>query len=149
MLWLDCACALIKEVEGCRLKAYPDPATGGAPWTIGYGATGPLITKDTMWTQDQADLDLRNRVLVLGAAIDYLVKVPLSPESKAALISFAYNVGRRAFATSTLLKRLNAGDIIGAAGEFDHWHLANGIENKGVTNRRNKEQALFLKGFNQ
>ena len=34
---------LIKEFEGCHLKAYPDPKTGGDPWTIGFGATGPDI----------------------------------------------------------------------------------------------------------
>ena len=44
--------------EGCRLTAYPDPLSGGDPWTIGYGATGPSISKGTVWVQEQADADL-------------------------------------------------------------------------------------------
>ncbi|EAW4242513.1 lysozyme, partial [Salmonella enterica subsp. enterica] len=47
----DRGVALIKTFEGCRLKAYPDPKTGGAPWTIGYGWTGKVdgkpVTPDT------------------------------------------------------------------------------------------------------
>ena len=49
------AVALIKRWEGCRLEAYPDPASGGEPWTIGWGATGPGIKKGVRWTQAQAD----------------------------------------------------------------------------------------------
>ena len=53
---------LIKRCEGCgqrtstgTLRSYPDPGTGGAPWTIGYGSTGPGIGRGTEWTQAQAD----------------------------------------------------------------------------------------------
>src|SRR5687768_15991119 len=56
------ALALIKEFEGCHkvrsdgmIEAYPDPASGGDPWTIGWGSTGPGIRKGTVWTQEQAD----------------------------------------------------------------------------------------------
>ncbi|MGE8289880.1 MAG: lysozyme, partial [Stenotrophomonas sp.] len=52
----DNAAALVRKWEGCRLKAYPDPASGGDPWTIGFGATGPGIRRGVVWTQQQADV---------------------------------------------------------------------------------------------
>ena len=33
------AMPLVKEFEGCRLSAYPDPETGAEPWTIGWGTS--------------------------------------------------------------------------------------------------------------
>ena len=47
--------ALVKRFEGCRLDAYPDPATGGDPWTIGWGHTGPEVHKGLTISQDIAD----------------------------------------------------------------------------------------------
>ena len=49
---------LIKKFEGLRLAAYPDPATGGEPWTIGYGHTGPEVHRGLTWTHDQAEAAL-------------------------------------------------------------------------------------------
>ena len=46
---------LIKAHEGCRLKSYPDPGSGGDPWTIGYGHTGPEVVPGLTITQEQAD----------------------------------------------------------------------------------------------
>lgn len=48
--------------EGFRAEAYPDPLSGGDPWTVGYGATGPTILKGTVWTQKMAQNDLAMRV---------------------------------------------------------------------------------------
>jgi lysozyme len=146
MTWQTEATKLIQSFEGCKLTAYPDPATGGAPWTIGYGATGPGITKGTVWTQAQADADLLARVQALGLFIDSEVKIHLTDDEKAALISFTYNVGRGNFDHSTLLKKLNAGDIEGAAKEFLKWNLAAGKVMAGLTKRRSGEMAEFLLG---
>ncbi|MGC3025826.1 lysozyme [Burkholderia sp. DN3021] len=146
MAWQTEACKLIKQFEGCKLKAYPDPATGAAPWTVGYGATGPLIGPATVWTQVQADQDLLDRVTALGAFIDSEVKIPLTDEEKAALISFTYNVGRGNFDHSTLRTKLNAGDIEGASQEFLKWDMAAGHVMQGLLNRRNAEMAEFLLG---
>jgi lysozyme len=87
-------------------------------------------------------------VVALGSFVDSIVKVTLSDEQKAALISFAYNVGQTALKGSTLLKKLNAGDIEGAANEFPRWNKAAGKVMNGLTKRREGERALFLLGSN-
>ena len=78
MSWLDIATEEIKRHEGCKLEAYPDPGTGGDPWTIGYGATGPDIHPGVVWSQEQADTDLSNRLHTLGDRIDAVVHVAVS-----------------------------------------------------------------------
>lgn len=148
MSWLDMAIGLAKQFEGCSLGAYPDPARGWACPTIGYGATGPGITQGTVWTQAQADADLRQRMAACGVVVDKHVSVVLNDEPKAALCDFIYNVGEGAFETSTLLRLLNGGDAQGAANEFEKWNLAAGKVLPGLVKRRDAEKALFLLGTN-
>lgn len=146
MGWLEMATDLAKEFEGCELKAYPDPAKGWLVPTVGYGATGYGIGKDTVWTQQQADADLDNRMRAIGSQIDSLVTVPLNDEPKAALCDFGYNVGLTALSNSTLLRKLNAGDMQGAADEFPKWTHAGNVTLPGLVKRRDAERALFLLG---
>ena len=61
-----------------------------------------------------------------------------------ALVSLAYNIGTGAFNKSTLVKKLNAGDIRGAADQFDVWINAGGKRMQGLVNRRAREKALYL-----
>jgi hypothetical protein len=68
--------ALIKRFEGCRLTAYPDPGTGGDPWTIGWGATGKGIRKGTIWTQQQADARLENDLTRYAAEVAKALQNP-------------------------------------------------------------------------
>jgi len=67
-----------------------------------------------------------------------------------ALVSFAFNCGVSALGRSTLLKRLKAGKIANAADQFLVWNKARvkGVLTplKGLTNRRQAEKELFLKG---
>lgn len=148
MGWLEVALRLIKQFEGCKLQAYPDPATGGAPWTIGYGATGPWIAKGTVWTQAQAEADLIERVTALEHFIDEKVKWELTDEEMGAIISLVYNIGNGNFNSSTLLKDLNACKIEEAALEFPKWNKAAGHIMKGLVTRRGGEMAQFLIGAN-
>ncbi|EFC9753286.1 lysozyme [Klebsiella quasipneumoniae] len=140
--------SLIKQFEGCRLTAYPDPGTGGAPWTIGYGWTHPVDGKPVKPGMT-IDLDTADQLLKTGL-VSYendvlkLVRVKLTQGQFDALVSFAYNVGSRALSTSTLLKKLNAGDIKGAADEFLRWNKAGGKVMPGLTNRRKAERDVFL-----
>lgn len=140
--------ALIKGFEGCRLTAYPDPGTGGAPWTIGYGWTYPIdgkpIKPGMKIDQATADRLLKTGLVSYENDVLKLVKVKLTQNQFDALVSFAYNVGSRALSTSTLLKKLNAGDIKGAADEFLRWNKAGGKVLNGLTRRREAERALFL-----
>lgn len=146
MTWLDMAISLAKEFEGCSLGAYPDPVHGWAVPTIGYGSTGPAIKQGTVWTQAQAEIDLRMRMGGIGAHIDSLVAVPITDEQKAAMCDLAYNIGLGAFGGSTLLKMLNVGHIQGAADQFPLWNKSNGVVLDGLVKRRAAERAMFILG---
>jgi len=144
MSWLDIATEEIKRHEGCKLEAYPDPGTGGDPWTVGYGATGPDIHEGTVWTQEEADSDLAKRLNTLGERVDSVVKVEINDNQKAALCSFAYNVGMGNLKSSTLLRLLNEGNYDGAAEQFKEWNKAAGHVLQGLVTRRQAEAELFL-----
>src|SRR5262245_12639546 len=92
---------LIEEFEGCILHAYPDPATGGAPWTIGYGHTAGVQPGDTC-SREQALDWLRKDLAWAEAAVNRLVAVPLEQHQFDALVSFTFNLGQGALAQSTL-----------------------------------------------
>jgi len=138
---------LIKRFEGCRLTAYPDPGTGGDPWTIGYGATGAGIVDGTVWTQEQAEADLAHRVTELVNQVARLLTRELPEPSCAALVSFAYNVGIHALGDSTLLRLVNAGEYANAAAQFQKWVHAAGHVLPGLVKRRDAEREVFLSGF--
>jgi lysozyme len=133
---------LIKPFEGCKLHAYPDPATGGDPWTCGWGSTGPDIRAGVTWTQDQADNRLLVDVARVARGVGKLVTRPLSDPQTASLISFAFNVGLRALGGSTLLRMVNAGDPAASA-QFLRWNRANNRVMPGLTRRRAAEKALY------
>lgn len=144
--------ALIQSFEGCarkradgRYDAYPDPGTGGAPWTIGWGATGPGIGRGTVWTQAQCDTrlaaDLARYAAEVAAALG---DCPTTGPQFDALVSFHYNTG--AIARATLTKRHRAGDFVAAAKEFARWNRAGGKVLPGLTRRRAAEAALYRSG---
>lgn len=139
----ELAVALIQGFEGLRLAAYPDPGSGGAPYTVGWGSTGPDITKDTVWTVKQAENRLRSDVQKFMDGIKSSVHVDLNDNQLAALTSFSYNLGLGNLKQSTLLRKLNASDFAGAAAEFPKWTKAAGRELAGLVTRRAKERALF------
>ncbi len=143
---LDYASELVKRWEGCRLSAYPDPGTGGAPWTIGWGFTGPGIYKGLVWSQEQADSVLSQTLHKFMTGVRDLVKVPLSANELGALTSLAYNIGIGAFRDSTLLRRLNAGDRADAANRFAQWKRSGGRVMLGLVNRRADERRVFEGG---
>ncbi|MDT7240134.1 lysozyme [Citrobacter freundii] len=138
----------IKDFEGCSLTAYPDPGTGGAPWTIGYGWTHPVdgkpIKPGMTIKQETADRLLKTGLVSYENDVLKMAKVKLTQGQFDALVSFAYNVGSRALSTSTLLRKLNDGDVRGAADEFLRWNKAGGKVLNGLTRRREAERALFL-----
>lgn len=138
------ALSLIKQFEGCRLDAYPDPGTGGDPWTIGFGHTGPEVKKGLTWTQNQADKALAADVAKFSSGVRELTKAyPTSSNEYAALVSFAFNVGLGALRDSTLLKKHRAGDKAGAAAEFGKWVNAGGKKLNGLVRRREAEAKVY------
>lgn len=135
---------LIKRWEGLELDAYPDPGTGGDPWTIGYGHTGPEVKKGLSITAEEAEDLLKKDLAKFEAHVSRLATVELTDNEFAALVSFAYNCGPANLGASTLLKKLNAGDYTGAALEFPRWNKAAGKVLAGLTKRREAEKQLFL-----
>lgn len=141
--------ALIKRFEGCarlrsdgRVEAYPDPATGGAPWTIGWGATGPGIDPDTVWTRSECDARLeRDLVRYATEVAAALGDAPTTQAQFDALVSFHYNTG--AIARATLTRRHREGDHAGAAREFARWNRAGGRVLAGLVRRRAAEAELY------
>lgn len=133
---------LIKSFEGLRLEAYQDSVN---IWTIGYGSTGPDIVKGLKWTQEQADSRLEDDVYKFEKGVEACVKTKINSNQFAALVCFAYNVGIGSLQKSTLLKKINSGDMNGAADEFLRWNKAGGKVLTGLSRRRTAERALFLK----
>ena len=133
----------IKHHEGLRLTAYPDPASGGDPWTIGYGHTRNVERGQTI-TKEQAEQFLREDLAWVETCIDRNVVAPLTQGQYDALCSLIFNIGQAAFTKSTLMRLLNQRDYAGAADQFARWNIAAGQVNLGLTNRRAAERAMFL-----
>ncbi len=136
---------LIKLFELCRLKAYPDPKTGGAPYTVGWGHTGHDVTSETVWTQQQADAAFAANVAEFEFGVSGLVVVPIEQCEFDALVSFAYNCGLHNLQSSTMLRWLNAGaDRERVAGQLMRWVSPGSNVEAGLRKRRAVERALFL-----
>lgn len=126
---------LIIEREGKRNDAYLD--SEGIP-TIGVGHTGPEVHLGLHWTDDQVMEALAHDLERFEAAIAGAVLVTMEYYQNDALVSWALNVGGTAAANSTLVHKLNDGDIEGAALQFDRWHIP-----PAIIPRRNAEREQF------
>lgn len=130
---------LIHEFEALRLKAYLD---GGGVWTIGWGHTGVDVYDSLTCTKEQADAWFTEDVAEAEKSVQDCISYPLTQNQYDALVSFEYNTG--GLRSSTLRKKINEGDLVGAAKEFPRWNKDNGKEVRGLTRRRLREQALFM-----
>lgn len=139
--------ALIKRFEGLSLDAYQDIA---GIWTIGYGHTTG-VTPGQRITEAEAEALLRDELDRFENGVNSAVKVDINPNEFSALVSFSYNVGLGALRSSTALRRLNAGDRMGAADALTWWNKATvdgrKVVVRGLTRRRAAERALFLKPY--
>lgn len=142
----DLGLARIKQFEGLRLTAYRDSA---GILTIGYGHTSDALYRvepGATITEAKATELLRHDLREAEAAVERLVTVSLTDNQFAALVSFVFNVGAGAFAKSTLLKKLNAGDYAAVPAELAKWTKAGGRHLKGLANRRAAEAGLWATG---
>lgn len=139
--------AIIRNAESFSPTWYRCPA---GVWTIGFGTTENSvvgINRQTLTapiTKADAERLLRRSLIqVYEPGVERLVKVLLSENQFSALVSFVYNIGVRRFSHSTLLRKLNQGDVTGAAGEFERWVYAGGKRLRGLVMRRAAERQLF------
>ncbi|WP_121118419.1 lysozyme [Croceibacterium ferulae] len=151
----DAGLRLIREFEGCAkrrsdgtVEAYPDPGTGGAPWTIGWGSTtdedGKAITPGAVWAQERCDARFATHVAQFAEELAALLGESATGRNQFdALVSLAYNIGTQALASSTLLRMHLAGDHAGAAEQFGRWNRAGGRVLAGLVRRRAAETALY------
>ena len=135
--------ALTKGFEGLRLAAYQDVA---GVWTIGYGHTGPDLVPGMTIIETQAEVLLLADLADAIQCVNQAVTADLTQCQFDALVDFCFNAGRGNFVNSTLLRRLNLGDVAGAAAQFALWVHAGGKVVAGLVRRRNAEADLFMSG---
>lgn len=138
----DAGKRLLERLEGLRTKAYRCSA---GRWTIGIGHTGKDVVEGLEITEERARELFSSDLKRFEDAVS---EAPgLTQEEFDALVCFAFNVGTAAFRSSTLLRKLKAGDKLGAANELDRWvHIAGGFVDAGLVKRRDTEKQLFLTG---
>ena len=142
--------AYAKKLPNGDCKAYPDPATGDAPWTIGFGSTyhidGTPVKPDEVWTREYA---VRVKSAVLDKFIAGVLKlcpnlIHEHPNKLAAITSFAYNVGLGNLKISNLRKKINSKDYQEVPYELSKWNKANSKVMRGLTRRRKAEAEVFM-----
>jgi lysozyme len=167
------AAKLVKLSEGCYLRAYADPASplgeaiqahnqwyaylqgkwcvpkeweklSASPWTCGWGETQG-VTKNTVYTQQDADtkLDKRVREFMAAAIKATPALATFSAEKQAAITSLVYNIGITNYIKYDISKRVQAKDHVGVYNKFRQYIIANGKPNDGLKNRRSREADLY------
>lgn len=133
------AASMIKPLEGIKYVPYRDVV---GVLTVCYGTTGPDVIEGKVYTKEECEYFLQRDLKKIERQILPMIKPELPKPTKAALYSFTYNVGVGAFSRSTLLKKLNAGDITGACSELKLWVYAGGQKWKGLITRRQIEDEV-------
>lgn len=137
--------ALMHYYEQCRLTAYPDPATGGEPITIGWGNTSPGLKLGTTITQAEADALFAKRLATeFEPGVSKLLTRTPAQFQYDAFVSLAYNIGLGNFSKSTALRKFNMGDLDAAAEAILSWNRANNKKMLGLVRRRHAERLVFL-----
>jgi lysozyme len=148
---------MVKAFEGLRLDAYPDPATGGDPWTIGYGDTGPDVVPGMRITRADAEARLLRRLNDdFGQNVNEEIgDAPTTQAQFDAMTSLAYNIGNggaahqhghRGFDGSSVLRLHLAGDYEAAGDAFLLWNKGGNPLHviPALTRRREAERAWYL-----
>ena len=150
--WIGPALSLIRRFEGCRLDAYPDPLSGGAPWTIGWGCTrigGKPVTRGQRISQQAADQALLQQLS--GLQQHLAVRVPgwakLNGNQAAALLSFSWNVGPDWFGSdgfATLSRCFSTGNLSAVPGALGLYVNPGTSVEAGLRKRRQAEVSVWL-----
>lgn len=130
-------------LEGVRYKPYRDVV---GIWTVCYGHTGNDIMIGKTYTESECKALLNKDLNTVARQINPYIKVPIPETTRGALYSFVYNVGAGNFKTSTLLHKINQGDIKGACEQLRLWTYAGGKQWKGLITRREIEREVCMWG---
>ena len=139
---LAIAAPLVAKWEGLRYAAYPDPATGGAPWTVCYGHTGPDVVPGQSYTKADCDALLDADMAAADATVRRCIPVPMLRHVEASLVSAVFNIGPSVVCGSTLQKYALANDWPSACAQLSRWDKAAGRQMRGLTLRRADERKL-------
>mgnify|MGYP003111313527 FL=1 len=131
--------ALIKKFEGLELDSYQCSAN---VWTLGYGHTQGVAEGDSC-SEDEAEIILVNDLKEFETYVNALVDAELDQNQFDALVAWTFNLGPTNLRTSTLLKKLNAGDYNDVPSEIKRWNRAGGQVLDGLIRRREAEALLF------
>jgi len=146
------ALKLIKEFEGCHLTAYPDPLSGGDPWTIGYGTTrypgGRRVSRGDKITVIEADMFVRTEIDQIAKKLSETVPhwSAMTDEQQSALISFAYNLGTGFYGSGgfeTISKRLRERDWGAVPAALELYRNPGTNVEAGLLRRRRAEGELW------
>lgn len=137
------------QFEGLWLTAKVDTIGTGRPVTWCYGETEGPVKVGQRFTKKQCDDMLAAKLPRYANEIAKCIKVDISDKTRAAFISFAYNVGSAGFCRSTAARKLNAGDTRGACDALMAWNRAQGRVVRGLTNRRTTERKMCLEGIGE
>lgn len=139
----------LKDREGVELKAYPDPATNGEPYTIGVGHTSmagpPKVTKGMTITEHEAEEILTRDLVKYEKAVEDHAGPEFSQNQFDAMVSFCFNIGPGNFKSSSVARHHKARNYHAAAESFLKWNKAAGKVMKGLTDRRKLEKELYEK----
>lgn len=130
---------LIKQFEGFQSLPYRD---GNGVLTLGYGHTQHVRVDTPTITEQQGEELLREDIARAEAAVNLLVRVPLSQNQFDALVSLVFNLGPVPL-KKHLGEYLNAHNYVAAANQFPLWDHDNGKVVPGLLRRRKEEMALF------
>lgn len=134
--------ALVGGYEGLRTVAYRDVV--GIP-TVCFGETRGVKMGDS-YTVEQCKTMLGNGLIEFAAGVDRCLTANVPDKSYTAFVSLAYNIGTGAFCRSTVVRKANAGDLVGACNAISMWDKAGGRVIRGLTIRRADEKRLCLEG---
>lgn len=135
------AVPLVIQYEGLILRGYRDPVNIVTA-CVGHTATAQMRPYTRQECEELLYRDLNKHADALEC-----VKTPMTDGQKAALLSFAFNVGGDKFCGSTLAKKANAGDMAGACAELSRWTYAGGQQLPGLVRRRAAERRLCEEGL--
>jgi lysozyme len=131
--------SLIKKFEGCELRSYQDAVD---VWTVGYGHTKD-VKPGQMITKEEAEEMLIEELTEYCSYVETAVEVPLHQNQFDALVSWTYNLGPTNLNSSTMLKKLNAGEYEDIPEQIKRWNKAGGKVLPGLERRRLAESLLF------